>query len=146
MHSGMNFHKEVYVLLFHLWDRQSQGYAVESDPQEAVYKMFLKAARDLREDYNLDRIRTEIQELPDSVRSKTEQAFSRIFQLLARANLSRQEEHVMRLEVALSFHGQTWEDADKGKFLNMGLVLTGRPPIEPGRNCSGPQKLTLAGC
>ena len=111
--------KEVYVLLFHIWEHKDPGSLPEPDLGTQLSSSLPAAIDELRHDYTLESIKEEAGALEFHPRVNREEFLNDVERLFARASLSKQELRVLRLEAALGVRNVQWPLEDKEKFLGM---------------------------
>jgi hypothetical protein len=106
---------EIYALLFRLANRAGEeGSAFDSDPLEAIPRLFPRAVEGLKGSYTLESLQAEFGEAVAEAVAKLESIFSN-------AGLSKRERHVMFFEAGVEVRDEQlkWSDEDKALWLKM---------------------------
>ena len=111
--------KEIYVLMYPLWDRNLGTLEAGSDPLRIVYRTFPEAVAALEREYDWESIKADVEGFPEDIRRKVERFVSDIEGLFDRANFSCQQLRVLRLEAVLALRDEKWSGADKEEFMGI---------------------------
>ena len=117
-------YKEIYVLLFRIWDDETQQFGPASAPLDVIPQRFPDEVENLRKEYDWESLRGGGSKTTGTMSVRAPEFIKEVDHLFSQANLSGQELVSVRLEAALALHKgkkEKWPERAKAKYLGIGL-------------------------